>query len=523
MRILSFLVISLVGLGVIYRLWPLLAGMPLLSTFFLIEDGYITLTVARNIATGLGMTVSDGTIQTNGVQPLSTFLFALPYVAFDGNKVASLYIIHLMLAGFGVGVLFATQRLARLLLPEDTHWGWPWAVALLWFLGPLLLRHSMNGLETGLYTLFVLGLLLAFARLLAAGDMATTRHRLLFGAFCGLTVLARIDAVFLIIAIFLVWAADELFTKRSGLNTMLARLIPPGLLSLLVTAPWFVTNYLRFGSIMPISGTSQSHLASFGSNAEWVPVKLFETMVPMLPIPRAFERTLFTQIGGSAALALCAVVLVGTVWRHSSPIARKTVTVYGLFAVSLAVYYGLFFGAPHFLGRYFAPLAPLLILAGVVTARAVGTLLGPTIGRYLAPAYVGIGMVMCIALLARALMPGVTKIGHEQVLAWTAENVPEQAWIAAAQTGVLGYWHDRTINLDGKTNINALQAHWRDGHILNYVVESQTDYVVDWVGAAAWIRQDVAQESFADAFELIVEDHQTNLGVLQRINLRYRP
>lgn len=523
MRILPFLVISLVGLGVVYRLWPLLAGMPYLSTFFIIEDGYITLTVARNIAIGLGMTVSDGTIQTNGVQPLSTVLFALPYIILEGHKVVSLYAIHLLLAGFGIAALFAVRAFARLILPEDTHWGWPWAVALLWFLGPILLRHSMNGLETGLYTLCVLGVLLVFARMLAAGEQVSTGQRLILGALCGLTVLARIDAVFLVTAVFLVWAADELFSKRSGFGTMLARLVPPGLLSLVVAGPWFVSNQLRFGSIMPVSGTSQSHLSEFASNLEWLPAKLFETMAPMLPLPLSFERLPVVQGIATVVVVGCLVVLSVSVWRYSSPVARKTGTVYGLFAFFLITYYGLFFGAPHFLSRYFAPLSPLFILAGIVTARATGALLGPVIGRFVAPAYVGLGMVLCLALLGRALMPGVTKLGHEQVLAWTADNLPEQAWAAAPQTGVLGYWHDRTINLDGKTNINALQAHWRDGHILNYVVESQTDYVIDWVGVTDWMRQDEARGGFADAFELVLEDKDMNLGVLRRSEPRYRP
>lgn len=522
MRIVPVFVVTLVIFGLFYRLWPLLAGMPLLSTFFIIEDGYITLTVARNIATGLGMTVSDGTIPTNGVQPLSTLLFALPYIALAADKVASLYLIHLMLAGFGLAAFLAVHAVARRILPEDTGGIWPWCVALLWFLGPLLLRHSMNGLETGLYTACVLCLLLLFHRLMVTGDAATTGQRLLLGAFCGLTVLARIDAVFLVTALFLVWAWDELFIRRNGFATMLARLVPPGVLSLLVAGPWFVSNFLRFGSIMPISGTSQSHLAGFGSNAGWVPVKLFETMMPMLPVPRVFEQSLPVQVLAMLAVVTCCIVLLVHTFRKSSPAARRIVTVYMLFAVSLATYYGLFFGAPHFLGRYFAPLAPLLILAALVTVLQISQF-SPQIGRFVPPVYLGVSAFLCALLLGRALLPGVTKLGHEQVLAWTASNVPDAAWVAAAQTGALGYWHDRTINLDGKTNINALQAHWRDGHILNYVVEGPADYVIDWAAAADWHRHWGASEGFADAFEVAVEDPEINLGVLRRGEPRYRP
>ncbi len=54
------------------------------------EDGYLMLTIARNMAIGLGMSVSEGTIHSNGVQPLATFLFTLPYLLTGGDKVAGL-------------------------------------------------------------------------------------------------------------------------------------------------------------------------------------------------------------------------------------------------------------------------------------------------------------------------------------------------------------------------------------------------------------------------------------------------
>lgn len=68
-----------------------MAGMPHLSTFFVIEDGYIALTVAHNIAVGLGMSVSDGTVSTNGVQPLIKVLFTLPYAVHGRDKIGGLY------------------------------------------------------------------------------------------------------------------------------------------------------------------------------------------------------------------------------------------------------------------------------------------------------------------------------------------------------------------------------------------------------------------------------------------------
>src|SRR5690606_36666241 len=66
------------SLGIVLRLWPILAPGRLFQ-HWPTEDGYLTLTIARSIGSGLGMTVSDGTVATNGTQPLATSLYAIGF------------------------------------------------------------------------------------------------------------------------------------------------------------------------------------------------------------------------------------------------------------------------------------------------------------------------------------------------------------------------------------------------------------------------------------------------------------
>ena len=54
-----------------------------------------------------------------------------------------------------------------------------------------------------------------------------------------------------------------------------------------------------------------------------------------------------------------------------------------------------------------------------------------------------------IALDTRLYLRG-TSHEHFQVIDWVEQNVPDDTWVAAVQSGTLGYYHDRTINLDGK-------------------------------------------------------------------------
>jgi hypothetical protein len=517
--LLRLVLVAILG-GLLFRLLPIALGMPALAGLFMTEDGYLMLTVARNMAIGLGMTVSEGTIPTNGVQPMSTFLFTIPYLVTEGDKVTSLIGIHLILAAVSVGALVAIRAFAsRMLRGMEIEAGalLPWIVAALWFLGPVLLRHSMNGLETGLITLVTVVTLLQFGRVIGQGAGATLADRLGVGLLCGLVFLARIDAAILCVAIFLVWTLDLLIRQRLGFGAVVRWLLPPGLISLAVAAPWLLNNLIGFGSIMPSSGSAQSLTAQIGGNAFLLPSKLFEFLFPMLPIPRWLERQDLSIAIFAGVAAVIVLLFLYRVIRSGSPVVRAVIAAYLLHGIALVVYYGVFFGAPHFLSRYLAPLAPLLILASVTVAVDLGRWLMPKRATALVLTYGLGGIALSGALLVRLLLPGAPNQGHEQVVAWVAENVPEETWVGAVQTGTLGYWHDRTINLDGKVNPEALAARRSEGHVLNYVVASEIDYIIDWAGVGDWVTRPEAEGGFAEAFELLVQDRATNLSVIGRI------
>jgi hypothetical protein len=91
------------------------------------------------------------------------------------------------------------------------------------------------------------------------------------------------------------------------------------------------------------------------------------------------------------------------------------------------------------------------------------------------------------------------------------ENVGDEVWVGAIQSGTLGYFHDRTINLDGKVNPLALEAR-KQNRVPEYVAESNIQHLVDWTGITAWM----SLPPIASSFELTVSDDLLNLGVLKR-------
>jgi hypothetical protein len=68
-RSFAVLIILLIFIGVVTRLEPLQDEQRMLKSIS--EDGYLMMTIARNMAIGEGMSTADGTIPTNGTQPLT--------------------------------------------------------------------------------------------------------------------------------------------------------------------------------------------------------------------------------------------------------------------------------------------------------------------------------------------------------------------------------------------------------------------------------------------------------------------
>jgi hypothetical protein len=236
-------------------------------------------------------------------------------------------------------------------------------------------------------------------------------------------------------------------------------------------------------------------------------------MFPMLPVPGSIESLIPVQV----VLWLIVLVIWGSfVWRivrEGHPM-RLAVLGYSLFAVLQCVYYGTFFGAPHFLSRYLFPLSPLLVTAAVAQAAWLGARMR---APRLAEMAVAGAILLGVVTTARLLLPGHHDQGHFQVVDWVQENVPDEDWVSAVQTGTLGFWHDRTINLDGKVNPQALQALLTEGHFYTYVVSNpQIRWLADWYGMAAFDTEERA--GFGDLFEVVVADEARNLAVLRRID-----
>jgi hypothetical protein len=515
---------ALLLIGVASRLSPLFDVDNRLLWQFMSEDGYLMQTIARNMALGLGMSSSAGTIPTNGVQPLATFVFAALHWLAGGSKTAGIALNTLLSLAVSMAAAWFLYRVAaRVFAGFAAGRGMALLCALIWFAAPRVVGHSMNGLETGIYYLAILITLDFYQRYTMADAPLTWRHRLVLGAWLGIAFLARNDAVFFIAGLLVAHGLMGGNRAGGGLPHRCVDAVVCGLISLVVASPWLAHNYALFGSIVPISGISESHGAALGSNLSALPANFFEASFSDLLLPLRLKLSA-PVVAITAVLVLASLAGFWTiVARHSLQATRFFITGV-LFAAAVSIYYGVFFGAAHFIPRYTSPLSVFMwtgTVAVVVVAMHAAFRSAPAARAGLA----SVALLATAASLAFAVS-GFTKgttNGHRQVVDWVSGHVPDDVWVGAVQTGTVGYFHDRTINLDGKVNPAALRAVIDHGSVLDYVVDSKIDYIADWSGVGGWMDMRQASPRFTSEFELLLRDEASNLSAMRRIHPKTVP
>ncbi len=508
---LRIVVVALFVIGFVARVAPLFDQGGRMLQMYPTEDGYLMLTIARNLAIGKGFSVADGTIATNGTQPLVTLIWTLCFLASAGSKTIGVLLAQMVeLVGSGLAAYLLYRLGLAVFQRRQTKREISLLAASAWYASSLVAPHSMNCLETGLYGVVTIAVAMAFIEPDHRRETLWSYPKCAaVGVLLGAAFWVRNDAVFLILAACLVHLYCGLDYGLDAVEKRFRRALVFGSVSILVALPWLAYNYLNFGHIMPVSGRAESLTGTFASNLYYLPPVLTEYAGVLIPIPETFQLQAPTVIATSIFLVLLTPLFL-LIWARAKPAERALIVLTSIFGAGLVVFYGLFFGAHWFVSRYMFPLSPLIALAwSAVVLRVHHRLL--KFSRPLAIALPALVVVVVIGLHLRAYDKGKAHM-HFQVVRWVDEHVPDTTWVGAIQTGTLGYFHDRTINLDGKVNPLAYNA-LVESRIADYVVdETQIVYLADWLGMLDWRTMPRIDENF----EVVVADYEHNLGVLER-------
>jgi arabinofuranosyltransferase len=413
------------------------AGFPL-------DDSWIHLHFARNLAEGAGFSYNPGVPVAGSTAPAWTLLLAAG-VLVGGASLATAKVL-------GVAVTLAAALVVR---RACLAWGAPADVALgaaatfIW-LGPVA-WGALSGMEVGLAALLVAAALLALAR-------DRTSWTALAGA---LAALARPEALlllpFLLLARPLTWRRVAVFA----------------VVGVAVLAPAVAFSWATAGTPLPATATAKVEGGLLG----WLSGVREPAALTWWGRPRAFvtewARWLMQTHWLLPWAALAA--LAAAWWRRSRALAvvGSALVAHPLGMALLAPYRGPAFQE----GRYSIHLLPLAVVVCAVALRS----------RALRTRRVALAVVLALALVplwpaAERYAWGVQNINAMQVHLgrWVSEHTPRRATLAVNDIGAIAYFSRReVIDLMGLVTPEIL-PYRREGEsgVLEFVAARCPDFLI---------------------------------------------
>jgi hypothetical protein len=501
------LIVALVFVAVVVHLsvsWQEFATLA--KNGYLYDDSFYDFQIARNIAEGRGPTF-DGITYTNGFQPLYVFILVPFFWLFGSNTLLPIY------AGLTALALLTAATAYLLFLITRRYVGDKIAIVAtaLWVFSPIVIKQSSNGLETALALLLFACCVYYYLDRIRSKSNPPRSAFVKLGLLLGLATLARVDEIFLALAM----ALDYLLMlrrQRAAPRWVFGNVGVAALCALLVYVPWVVYSLIAVGSPFQESGVATRLLSisyapffSLGSSDMvadgpglsfiWVHLVHSASVLKLSPpvhvVFRAVEKLgIYTGTAGVLLVAMNVVglgMLVGfTAWivrvgKANGNKKRSELNFLLLFSVLLIAAYSLYVFGMFFFTRYYYPVYFVVVVFAACFMRDVVDWLSrrATVYRRVA---VGLLSLYVVGLLYMGYTAGFksTPVYHFYDIAkWVENHTDESDTIGVFQSGAIGYLsHRRVVNLDGKVNKNALAA-LKCGKLWEYVRDTGIDVVLD--------------------------------------------
>jgi hypothetical protein len=206
--------------------------LPLLN--YITDDTFNMLMVGKNIANGNGFSFSPGTFAWAYTPVLPAFISGFFHMLSFSHAILAAKLISSFLTSVSVLAIFI---LAKKVIKNTKI---SLLVCFLWAINPWLIRYSFSGLETSIFSVFLIASAIAFKRNTFLGSILV-----------GLTCLIRPDA-WLFFPLLLIFSIK----KRKNLFFLV--------ISFLILFTWLVYSFYNFGTIFPTGSKSlHFHISTF--------------------------------------------------------------------------------------------------------------------------------------------------------------------------------------------------------------------------------------------------------------------
>lgn len=473
---------------------------------FLYDDSFYAFKIARNVAAGEGVTF-DGVVPTNGFQPLYVFLLVPVYWLAGSDLVTPIYVALVISAILTALTALLLFRILRRYVGDNVAL----VASAIWAFSPVVARQAANGLETALALFLFAWSVDFYLGRIRRRDGPPGRDFVILGVLLSLTVLARIDGIFLAFAMLLDYLL--ILRKRPDRRHEIRGVLASITAGLVIYSPWIIYNLITMKTLMPESGAAtrflsmayapffglgSSELSRTGPDVGFLWGHVVHSFLVLKLAPpfhiffRALERTgdavgapgLFAAVANVSGMLVLAGMLYLILWRRRDPAVAGVGEVRFLLvaAGALVAAYSLYVFGVFFFTRYFYP---VYFVSCVYVGFLIAVLSGPLrrhLGRRARSvmAFAAGIYVVGFAFMAYSKAFRSYPVYHfYDVAQWVVEHTDPDEMIGVFQGGAIGYLSDRrVINLDGKVNHEALEA-LRAGTMSSYIRAKGIDVVLD--------------------------------------------
>lgn len=444
-RVDSWVLIALAAL--IAVLFYLITSEMIFRIGFPLDDSWIHLTYARNLAEHGQWAFRLGERSAGSTAPLWTVLLAIGFLI----RLAPYVWTYLL--GWAVLTMLAVyaENLARKLVPAYAP-QIPWA-GLFFVFAWHLTWAAVSGMETLLHGLFILVVL--------GSLIAGSRRYLALGLLAGLSIWVRPDGLTLLGPILFVAILSEKTWRLRG-EAILKTLMGFGSLFLV----YLLFNLALSGNPMPNT--------FYAKQAEFAPFWLTQPFM-------ARVRNYLWPILASPFIVLLPAALV---WLGKKISAQNWGALASLiwFFGYIAIYFARLPAYQH--GRYIIPALPILYLWGILGFLEI--ISSPRTNRRLIFVWQVVTVLLSLAFEfvgARQNAYDIFWIESEMVTTakWIQQNVPPDARLAVHDIGALGYYvQNPLVDLAGLITPDVVDFIRDEPHLAEYLDSRSVDYLVSF-------------------------------------------
>jgi hypothetical protein len=450
------------------------------GTYFLIDDAWIHLRFARNLAEGYGFSFNPGHPIAASTAPLWTIILAASYEV-TGELILSTYF-------WGI-VLFATTcfLVYRLVLLITNNSLLAAASATVTSLCPWLTWSALSGMEIMLSAALILTTIFLHLKYQDCNNW----KGYLGAVAAGLATFARPEAYVLFLAILIHRVTLSLLARENYRQTILVWLPIAGAVFALIVLPYGLFSLKTVGSFLPNTYSAKvGNLGLIGAiqggSVDAIKLALFTN--PRLYLVKFVQASVLISPVLAMALPLGILGLL-----------RKDSYLLPLFLILFPLVVGMVIPADRISWpwyRHMLNLVPIFVIVSLVGSHFLFEKVLSRVPRRAAPIQRSLFGILIIAV-GLLFFTGQRKVGgsfvyhgvamkteHISMARWINQHLPPQAVIAASDIGVVGFYTQRfIIDTEGLITPGILGEHRRnspdkDKEVYQYLENTQPDYLV---------------------------------------------